>query len=166
MLSLTDPIWHELEGGYRVPYDASKALARMERGKSVWDEFWNELHHQGDVGVASYAAIPQLVRSNGRSSKQIRTPLCPVVASAAPWVEITSELTLSTRCRLRPTVGHRDSLKKKGFELSTGFATPREFYSSRRSPPAFTPPGISQGHYGQTPRFSRTRKCASNRSSC
>jgi hypothetical protein len=67
MLSLTDPIWQELEGGYRVPYDASKALAQMECGESVWDEFWNELHHQGDVGVASYAAIPQLVRiSEGR----------------------------------------------------------------------------------------------------
>jgi hypothetical protein len=34
----------------------------MENGDSVWDELWNELHHQGDVGVASYAAIPQLVR--------------------------------------------------------------------------------------------------------
>jgi hypothetical protein len=62
MLSLTDPIWPELEGGYRVLYDASKALAQMEGGESVWDELWNELHHQGDVGAASYAAIPQLVR--------------------------------------------------------------------------------------------------------
>ncbi|SRR5216684_4927979 len=62
MLSLTDTIWRDLEGGYRVPYDASKALARMENGESVWEELWNELHHQGDVGIASYAAIPQIVR--------------------------------------------------------------------------------------------------------
>jgi hypothetical protein len=62
MLSLTDPVWSELQGGYRTPYDASKALTRMERGESVWDELWRELHHQGDIGVASYAAIPQLVR--------------------------------------------------------------------------------------------------------
>jgi hypothetical protein len=62
MLSLTDPIWRELQGGYRVPYDASKALVQMEAGESVWDELWSELHHQGDVGVASYAALPQLVR--------------------------------------------------------------------------------------------------------
>jgi len=34
----------------------------MENGEWVWDELWNELHHQGDVGVASYAAVPQLVR--------------------------------------------------------------------------------------------------------
>ncbi len=45
-----------------MPYDASEALMRMERGEEVWDELWNELHHQGDVGVASYASIPQLVR--------------------------------------------------------------------------------------------------------
>lgn len=62
MLSLADPIWRELEGGYRIPYDASTPLARLERGESVWDELWQELHHQGDVGVASYAAIPQVVR--------------------------------------------------------------------------------------------------------
>jgi hypothetical protein len=62
MLSLSDPIWREPEGGYRVPYDASKALAQMERGEAVWEELWEELHHQGDVGAASYAAIPQMVR--------------------------------------------------------------------------------------------------------
>jgi hypothetical protein len=62
VLTLIDPIWQELAGGYRVPYDASKALVRMERGESVWEELWQELHHQGDVGVASYAAIPQIVR--------------------------------------------------------------------------------------------------------
>jgi uncharacterized protein (DUF4415 family) len=30
MLSLTDPIWREFEGGYRVPYDASKAKEYRE----------------------------------------------------------------------------------------------------------------------------------------
>jgi hypothetical protein len=62
MLALTDPIWGELEGGYRIPYDASRALLRMEGGESVWEELWEELHHQGDVGVVSYAAVPQMVR--------------------------------------------------------------------------------------------------------
>jgi hypothetical protein len=37
----------------------------MQDGIDVWDELWNELHHQGDVGVASYAAVPQLVRIAG-----------------------------------------------------------------------------------------------------
>jgi hypothetical protein len=29
---------------------------------TVWDELWQELHHQGDVGTASYAAVPHLLR--------------------------------------------------------------------------------------------------------
>jgi hypothetical protein len=62
MLSLDDPRWKELRGGYRVPYDASPALARLERGEDAWGELWQELHHQGDLGEASYAAVPHLVR--------------------------------------------------------------------------------------------------------
>jgi len=61
MLSLEDAMWKELHGGYGVPYDASVALRSMKDGIDVWDELWNELHHQGDVGVASYAAVPQIV---------------------------------------------------------------------------------------------------------
>ncbi|KRB98275.1 hypothetical protein [Duganella sp. Root198D2] len=65
MLSLEDKTWKELHGGYGIPYDASAALRSMQDGKDVWDELWNELHHQGDVGVASYAAVPELVRIAG-----------------------------------------------------------------------------------------------------
>ncbi|RJF80475.1 hypothetical protein D3874_25410 [Oleomonas cavernae] len=65
MLDLESPIWETLEGGYRVVYDPRPALLALERGENVaaaWDELWNELHHQGDVGEASYAAVPHLVR--------------------------------------------------------------------------------------------------------
>ena len=34
----------------------------MQDGIDVWDELWKELHHQGDVDIASYASVPQLVR--------------------------------------------------------------------------------------------------------
>lgn len=44
MLSLDDPRWKHLQGGDRVPYDASVALARLARGEDVWDELWQELH--------------------------------------------------------------------------------------------------------------------------
>ena len=62
MLSLTDPRWRTLKGGYRTLYDASGTLSRLEQGYDVWKELWDELHHQGDVGEASYAAVPHLVR--------------------------------------------------------------------------------------------------------
>lgn len=62
MLALDDSKWGELLGGYRTPYDARPALARLARGEGAWEELWENLHHQGDLGEASYAAVPHLVR--------------------------------------------------------------------------------------------------------
>ncbi len=62
MLPLDDPRWSELAGGYKTPYDPSAALRRLENGENTWDELWQELHHQGEVGEASYATVPHLVR--------------------------------------------------------------------------------------------------------
>ncbi|HEY0054792.1 MAG TPA: hypothetical protein VGB63_05505 [Pedobacter sp.] len=67
-MELTDDIWKRHEGGYRTLYDASLALTRLEQANNpqafqiIFDELWNELHHQGDVGISSYLALPQLVR--------------------------------------------------------------------------------------------------------
>jgi hypothetical protein len=57
--------WAGLRGGYRMEFDPRPALAQLRSGHhedAAWDELWNELHHQGDVGEASYAAVPELVR--------------------------------------------------------------------------------------------------------
>jgi hypothetical protein len=65
MLSLEDQRWSDLEGGYRMKFDPTPLLHNLQSGKNVeetWHELWEELHHQGDVGEASYAAVPHLVR--------------------------------------------------------------------------------------------------------
>ncbi|WOO40344.1 hypothetical protein [Rubellicoccus peritrichatus] len=68
MIPLDDPIWQTLEGGYRVPYNPMPALERLEMAetreeeKEVFRELWDKLHHQGDVGTASYATVPHLVK--------------------------------------------------------------------------------------------------------
>jgi len=65
MLSLDDERWSSLNGGYRVPFDPRPLLRKLEAGtdvRAVWDGLWRGLHHQGDVGEASYAAVPHLVR--------------------------------------------------------------------------------------------------------
>jgi len=65
MLSFDDEHWNGLKGGYRVPFDPRPLLRKIESGedlKNTWHELWGELHHQGDVGEASYAAVPHLVR--------------------------------------------------------------------------------------------------------
>jgi hypothetical protein len=61
-----DPRWRALKGGYREIYDPTPALARLESGVALgeaWEELWNELHHQGDVGEASYTVVPGLVET-------------------------------------------------------------------------------------------------------
>ena len=65
MLSLDDEHWSHLTGGYKVPFDPRPALRKLESEEdtaAAWEELWDELHHQGHVGDASYAAVPRLVR--------------------------------------------------------------------------------------------------------
>ena len=64
MLALDDGRWTMMTGGYRTPLDPRPLLSKLGSGQdtpAVWHELWDELHHQGDVGEASYAAIPHLV---------------------------------------------------------------------------------------------------------
>ena len=61
-LPLHDPRWQSLLGGYGIAYDPSCALDSLEHGGNSWNELWENLHHQGDVGVSSYAAVPHISR--------------------------------------------------------------------------------------------------------
>lgn len=68
MIELNYSKWKEFEGGYRIPYDASVPLKKLEQAVSeqeiaaIFSELWNELHHQGDVGLASYFSVPHIIR--------------------------------------------------------------------------------------------------------
>jgi len=65
MLSFDDSRWDNLTGGYKMPFDPRRSLKALEiqqNTPAAWEELWEELHHQGDVGDASYAAVPELVR--------------------------------------------------------------------------------------------------------
>ena len=66
MFSLEDVRWSNMTGGYKTPLDPRPLLKRLGADsdkKEVWHELWDELHHQGDVGDASFAAVPFLVKS-------------------------------------------------------------------------------------------------------
>lgn len=65
MLSMEDDRWIGLAGGYRMPFDPRPLLTKLEISPcttELWHELIGELYHQGDVGEASYAAVPYLVR--------------------------------------------------------------------------------------------------------
>lgn len=66
MINLEDVRWSNMTGGYKTPLDPRPLLKRLRTDSdttAVWHELWEELHHQGDVGDASFAAVPFLVRS-------------------------------------------------------------------------------------------------------
>lgn len=68
-LDFGDERWASLLGGYRIPYDPRKALRLLERSEDTaqaWNELWDELHHQGDIGDASFAAVPYLIDIHDR----------------------------------------------------------------------------------------------------
>jgi hypothetical protein len=78
MLPLTDPRWENLVGCYSVPYNPAPLLAALLEGSDpepIWEELWNELHHQGDVRSASYAAVPYLCEFCRRSRTLDWNPL-------------------------------------------------------------------------------------------
>jgi hypothetical protein len=78
MLSLDNPRWRTFLGGYRTAYDASSALRELlDSGPhpQLWEELWSELHHQGDVDTASYAAVPWLAEIVRRSPELNWNPL-------------------------------------------------------------------------------------------
>jgi hypothetical protein len=68
MLDLNDSRWEEFYGGYKIPYNAAYALKDLEQASDITEldeiivELYDELHHQGDVDLASYYAVPHLIR--------------------------------------------------------------------------------------------------------
>lgn len=64
MLHLNDERWTGLLGGYRVPFDPRPLLTHLRlapEDAALWGELIEGLYHQGDVGEASYAAVPVMV---------------------------------------------------------------------------------------------------------
>ena len=65
-MNLNEIKWESLNGGYKIPYDASVPLNNLGLNytneiNSTFGELWENLHHQGDVGLASYYSLPVLI---------------------------------------------------------------------------------------------------------
>jgi hypothetical protein len=64
-VSTSDSLWKELRSAYGVAFDPRPALNKLASRvdeAAAWEELWQQLHHQGGVGDAAYAAVPELVR--------------------------------------------------------------------------------------------------------
>ena len=51
-------------GGYGIPYDPKPALKKLSSSRDeAISELWENLYHQGDIGLASFEAVPKLVQA-------------------------------------------------------------------------------------------------------
>jgi hypothetical protein len=65
LLPLNDPRWAAYRGGYNraVATNVVPFLTRLASGsvsEDDWRILWDDLHHQGDIGEASYAVVPSI----------------------------------------------------------------------------------------------------------
>jgi hypothetical protein len=122
LLPLDDSRWAKYRGGYRAAFNVVPLIHQLQReGTSdrFWEIVWDELHHQGDVGEASYAFVPYLVdhQSRQRELDEQLVYFCVVVDLAQPEKNnpvIPAELEFSYAMALRklPIIG--SSLLRRG----------------------------------------------------
>lgn len=66
ILSLSDPRWNEYRTGYNRKSTSVvewiNVLLSENFDDTHWNYLWDELHHQNDVGEASYAVVPYLAQ--------------------------------------------------------------------------------------------------------
>jgi hypothetical protein len=65
MLRFDDDRTNSFLGGYLTAFDPRPTLRNLASNEGVNEArrvLWEGLHHQGDVGKASYAAVPHIVR--------------------------------------------------------------------------------------------------------
>ncbi|MCR9234932.1 MAG: hypothetical protein NXI29_28385 [bacterium] len=63
MLSLDDPRWRSYKTAIGADFDVASMLGQLLKSgptKQLWDECWNYLVYQGEIGEVSYAAVPYL----------------------------------------------------------------------------------------------------------
>ncbi len=72
LIPIEDERWRHYRGGYnRAIADLTSLLQKLVTGdasEGEWGVLWDELHHQGDVGEASYAVVPYLAEYAKRAS--------------------------------------------------------------------------------------------------
>lgn len=73
LLPLNDPRWNQYCGGYnRAVVDVVPFLQKLQdadMAEADWNILWDDLHHQGDVGEASYAVVPYLAEYARRAPR-------------------------------------------------------------------------------------------------
>jgi hypothetical protein len=115
LMPLDDSRWATYSGGYRLPYNIVPLIHRLNSegtSRGFWEVVWSELHHQGDVGEASYALVPYLVDHQSRRQEldEQLFQFCVIVElqqpeNSNPPIPPESELSFTMAMRQLPVIG-------------------------------------------------------------
>lgn len=115
LMPLDDSRWATYSGGYRSAYNVVPLIHRLNNeGTSggFWKIVWNELHHQSDVGEASYALVPYLVDHQLRQRELDEQLFCFCVLvelqqpeNGNPPIPPEIELSYAMAMRRLPVIG-------------------------------------------------------------
>jgi hypothetical protein len=132
LMPLDDSRWATYSSGYRVPYNVAPLIHRLNTegtSSGFWETVWNELHHQGDVGEASYALVPYLVDHQSRAQELHEQLLhfCVIVElqrpeSGNPPIPPEIELSYAMAMRRLPVIGTEQLRRGCGEAVVMGVA--------------------------------------------
>jgi hypothetical protein len=97
MLSLSDPAWERYTDCYGSGVRVAACLRALEKNPlqggehgdgGVWSQLWSRLAHQGDVYLASYAAVPHLVKIGSSIVADERAAIPLDYLHLPTWIEI------------------------------------------------------------------------------
>ena len=93
-------LWAKLTDFEGNPYDPRLALADLDGDDAgrAYDELWEKLHHQGDLGTAAYAAVPELAASTAPSASPKRAASrCSSSLTSGPQLEYVRVASMRLR---------------------------------------------------------------------
>jgi hypothetical protein len=115
LMPLDDMRCTTYRSGYRLPYNVVPLIHRLNSegaSSGFWETVWKELHHQGDVGEASYALVAYLVDHQSRQQELDEQLLhfCVIVElqqpeSGNPPIPPEIELSYAMAMRGLPVIG-------------------------------------------------------------
>ncbi|HEX3603657.1 MAG TPA: hypothetical protein VHU43_06160 [Steroidobacteraceae bacterium] len=115
LMPLEDSRWATYSGGYRSPYNVVPLIHQLKNegaSSGFWEVVWDELHHHGDVGEASYALVPYLVDHQSRRQEldEDLFHFCVIVElqqpeNGNPPVPPEVELSYAIAMRRLPVIG-------------------------------------------------------------
>ena len=104
-----------LIGGYKIEYDVVAVVSKLKRDNNadLWDELWENLYHQGDIGTASLYYVVLISDVIEKYNITDFNPISMVVA-----IELARKKNGFEKLPSWIEVGYQKSIKDISFNVS------------------------------------------------